>query len=189
MGQIGIGILYKRENQISWASIHFGFISSRTCRNLSPFYLTTPSTFTGGDFEGKGVTLHKPRNTRELTQPSLKNNTQAPQKRTSRKLVKSWGVAAINSVSAASPSCFPACSLLAHTAFKTPSQKTIGKFGSFELELPVLLTWCPAVNTVLSLTTQLVSVDWLSCVQASGPKFGSVTSCLTCRLASWPTQH
>ena len=67
------------------------------------------------------------------------------------------------------------CSPLPHAAFKTPSLKAFGEFGSFELELPILLVWHRAINATF-LHHNLVSIDWLYCVRVSGLKFGQVTN-------------
>ena len=57
----------------------------------------------------------------------------------------------------------PPETLTLNVAFKNTSLKHIGEFGSFEHELPVLLAWCLAVNTVLSFMTTGVSILVLLC--------------------------
>jgi len=42
--------------------------------------------------------------------------------------------------------------LTPNVAFKIPSLKATGEFSSFEHELPILLTWHPEINAVLSFT-------------------------------------
>ena len=43
--------------------------------------------------------------------------------------------------------------LTLNVGFKNCSLKPNGEFRHFEHELPILLTWCPAINAVLSFTT------------------------------------
>ena len=64
---------------------------------------------------------------------------------------------------------------LPHTVFKNPSLKALGEFRSFENELPVLLAWCPAINTMF-LPHKSVSVDWLFCTLSEQNQCGSVTT-------------
>ena len=66
---------------------------------------------------------------------------------------------------------------LPHTAFKTPSLKAFREFRSFEHELPVHPPCLVPCNKWWTLFLQNpVSVDWLDCMWASRPKFGSLTA-------------
>ena len=56
----------------------------------------------------------------------------------------------------------PVAPLNPNVASKHHCLKSIRNSGSFKLELPVLLTWCPTINNVLSFTTTRL-VDWLCC--------------------------
>ena len=58
---------------------------------------------------------------------------------------------------------------------KTPSLKAIREFGSFECELPILLTWFLQYKRCPFLHHNPLSVDGLCCTQASGPEFSLVT--------------
>ena len=56
-------------------------------------------------------------------------------------------------------------------AFKTPSRKAFGEFGSFEHELPILLAWphvgCLGTNAALPFTTtRWQQIDFTACSQA-----------------------
>ena len=64
---------------------------------------------------------------------------------------------------------------LLHPVFKNFSLRAIGEFGSFEHEVPILLTW-PAASLHFPLSQLAVSGLALPSIQqATGPKFGSVT--------------
>ena len=82
-----------------------------------------------------------------------------------------WLLDAYNNIPKTSPSYLntnqlegspQAAPLNPNVASKHHCLKFIRKSGSFELELPVLLTWCPTINSVLSFTTTRL-VDWLCC--------------------------
>ena len=82
-----------------------------------------------------------------------------------------WLLDAYNNIPKTSPSYLntnqlegspQAAPLNPNVASKHHCLKSIRKSGSFELELPVLLTWCPTINNVLSFTTTRL-VDWLCC--------------------------
>ena len=68
------------------------------------------------------------------------------------------------------------CDPLPHTVFKNPSLKALGEFRSFENELPVLLAWCPAMNSVHSFATTPCQWIGFSARQVSRPKFSLVTT-------------
>lgn len=67
-------------------------------------------------------------------------------------------------------------SLTPKVAFKTPSLKALGEFGSSEPELPILLAWHPANNAALSFTTTRGQWDGFAVTQVRGQSPGCGSS-------------
>ena len=65
--------------------------------------------------------------------------------------------------------------LTLNVGFKNRPLKTSAEFRSFEHELPILLTWCPAINSALSFTAAWGQWVGSAAWPARGPKFSSVT--------------
>ena len=65
--------------------------------------------------------------------------------------------------------------LIPGVAFKNPSLKANGEFGSSGHLAARFLCWALAIDTVLSFTTTWSPLIVFAALQASRPKFGSVT--------------